>query len=84
MKALMIGVENSIEKILMPRSIMKRSELIRLISLPELVSVRLFIDNLSTLSKSDTTSVLLALRVIWFPYTMYLFRLSEAKYMDVA
>ena len=83
MNALIIGVANSIEKMLMPLSIMKRSELIRLISLPEFVSVKLFIESLSTLSNSEMTSVLRALSVIWLPFRIYRLRINYPKYIDV-
>ena len=60
----MKGAENAIENMLRPFSIMNKSELIRLIRFPEFVSVKLFIESLSTLSNRVTTRVLLALSVI--------------------
>ena len=58
-KILMKGAAKRTGKIERPRSTVKRSALIRLINLPELVSVMLFIESFVALSNRLATSVLL-------------------------
>lgn len=73
MKILINGAAKFKTKIDRPLSIMNKSALIKLISFPEFVSVILFIENYTTLSKSAAHKVLLNLREIYTPSKMYLF-----------
>jgi hypothetical protein len=69
----MNGAANKMGKIARPRSMVKRSEEIREINFPELVSVIDFIESLTTLSKSAATRVLLNFNEIYTPSNIYLF-----------
>ena len=60
----MIGAAKLSAKTERPLSTMNKSALIRLISFPELVSVMLFIENLTTLSNRVAHSVLLIFKAI--------------------
>ena len=73
MNTLINGAAKIKENIDRPLSIINKSALIKLISFPEFVSVILFIENCTTLSKSAAHNVLLNLREIYTPSKIYLF-----------